>query len=125
MRPGGPEGGQNIESEGEKRKLREIIENLEKGILKLSEEIRTANFLLISLLATIIKHIVDEIREILYQEKSKRSDEEILKDFREILVPIDECMGNLALILSQTENNFEEIAQETEQLLKILSRKKR
>jgi len=125
MRPPGPEGGQNIESEGEKRKLREIIENLEKGILTLSKEIRTASSLLIRLQTTIIKHIVDEIRKILYQEESKRSDEEILKDFMGILAPIDKWMENLASILSQTENNFEEIAQETEQLLKILSRKKR
>ena len=60
----------------------------------------------------------------MYQEESKRSDEEILKDFMEILVPIDKWIENLTSILPQIENNFEEIAQETEQLLKILSRKK-
>ncbi len=119
MRPGRPEGGQNIEN-GIKRKIKENIENLERGILTLSKAIKKANYLLRDLQETFIKQMVDDIRERLYQEESEGVGEEILID----LSRINEWMRKLNLILPQIENNFEKTTQETNKLLETLSRKK-
>ena len=88
--------------------------------MTLSKAIIKANGFLLDLQETIIEHMGEEIHESLYQEESEEGGEEILEN----LSPINEWMKKLVLILPQIENNFKKTAQETEQLLQILSRKK-
>jgi hypothetical protein len=119
MRPGGPEGGQNIESEGRDERVErmlKILENIDyliEGRSILINNVRTASELLYELSTYIKEHMQTSI-----------SMEEMIEKLRPVLSRVDKWMSNILLILPQIEGSFLRIVQETRDLLDRLEEEK-